>query len=297
MYKVTSKASGCAIEGIQRDALAHQQLQFELMDASVISKPPTELPESLQARFILERTPFPQRPSFPLVPEGISSQLSNISMPSHIETLFDYGDLIFASLFTRMELVTRGHHEVELVEAHLPAFLKALAGSFNGMFRGSWRSSIKWLGMISRSVGMVLLPLGIPAHSGWSQAFVSDDSADRMLQDLADMRSFRGSLHFAQWRLSAWNVMISGSSVMAPVGLFAQALFDALARSNSPGPTFISNIADISQSLETPVSEDEDANLALALRLHPVNPQSARASQASATFSATQEFGPPRQTQ
>ena len=297
MYKVTSKASGCAIEGIQRDALAHQQLQFELLDAGMISKPPMELPEGLQARFILERTPFPQRPSFPLVPEGISSQLSNISMPSNIETLFDYGDLVFATLFTRMELVLRGHHDTELVDSHLPAFLKALAGSFNGMFRGSWRSSIKWLGMISRSVGMVLLPLGIPAHAGWSQAFVSDDSPDRMLQDLADMRSFRGSMHFAQWRLSAWNVMISGSSAMVPVGLFVQTLFEAHIRSNSPDPLFISNIVDFSQSLETPVAEDEDENLVLALRLHPVNPQSARASQASATFSATQEFGPPRQSQ
>ena len=297
MYKVTSKASSCALEGIQRDALAHQQLQFELMDSGVISKPPTELPESLQARFILERTPFPQRPSFPLVPEGISSQLSNISMPSHIETLFDYGDLVFATLFTRMELVIRGHHETELVDSHLPAFLKALAGSFNGMFRGSWRSSIKWLGMISRSVGMVLLPMGIPAHAGWSQAFVSDDSADRMIQDLADMRSFRGSLHFAQWRLSAWNVMISGSSVMIPVGLFVQALFEAHIRSHSPDPMFIANIVDVSQSLETPVTEEEDENLALALRLHPVNPQSAHASQESSVFSPTQKFGPPRQTQ
>ena len=179
----------------------------------------------------------------------------------------------------------------------MPAFLKALVGSFNGMFRGSWRSSIKWFGMISRSVGMFLLPGGIPAHTGWSQVFVSDDSTDRMLQDLEDMRSFRGSMHFAQWRLSAWSVMVSGSSATTPVGLFLQALFDALARSNSPGPTFISNIVDISQSLETPASEDEDANLALAARLHPVNPQSAHASQASATFSATQEFGPPRQTQ
>ena len=91
--------------------------------------------------------------------------------------------------------------------------------------------------------------------------------------------------------------MVSGSSATTPVGLFLQALFDALARSNSPDPTFISNIVDISQSLETPVSEDEDANLALALRLHPVNPQSAHASQASVTFSATEEFGPPHQTQ
>ena len=91
--------------------------------------------------------------------------------------------------------------------------------------------------------------------------------------------------------------MVSGSSAAMPAGLFAQALFYALVRSNSPGPMFISNIVDISQSLETPVSEDEDANLALALRLHPVNPQSAHASQASATFSGTQEFGPPRQTQ
>ena len=91
--------------------------------------------------------------------------------------------------------------------------------------------------------------------------------------------------------------MISGSSVMVPVGLFVQALFEAHIRSHSPDPMFIANIVDVSQSLETPVTEEEDENLALALRLHPVNPQSAHASQASSVFSPTQKFGSLRQTQ
>ena len=77
-------------------------------------------------------------------------------------------------------------------------------GSFLGMFRGSWGLSIKLFGPVSRSVGVVLSPGNIPAHAGQHQAFESEDSPNRILPDPGDMKKFRGSRAFAQWRISDW---------------------------------------------------------------------------------------------
>ena len=119
------------------------------------------------------------------------------------------------------------------------SFMKALLGSFAGTFRGSWRPSIKWLGLVGRPVGIAILPSGVPAHAGWAQAFDLEDSPERMLQDCSDVKEFRGSLHFAQWRISAWEVLVDGSNAPIPVGLLVQALFRALVGSNDSDPRFI----------------------------------------------------------
>ena len=49
-----------------------------------------------------------------------------------------------------------------------------------------------------------------------------------MPQDCSDVKEFRGSPHFAQWRISAWEVLVNGSNAPIPVGLLAQALFSVL---------------------------------------------------------------------
>ena len=115
------------------------------------------------------------------------------------------------------------------------------------MFRGSWRSSINWLGLVGGSAGVAILPIGVPAHAGWAQACDLDDSKQGMLRDASDMEGFRGSLHFAQWRIPTSEVFVRVSSSPIPVGLFAQALFRALVSSNDSDPRFILSMLDASQ--------------------------------------------------
>ena len=61
------------------------------------------------------------------------------------------------------------------------------------------------------------------------------------------MQQFRCSSHFAQWRISAWEIVDSGSSSPIPAGLLLQALSRALASSNDSDPRFISSMLDASQ--------------------------------------------------
>ena len=69
----------------------------------------------------------------------------------------------------------------------------------------------------------MLLPGTIPSHSGWLLAFEVDDSPARFAQDLDNMKQVRGSLDFAQWRISSRAVLVANSDSSTPVGLFAQA--------------------------------------------------------------------------
>ena len=74
MNRILLKASGCAREGIARDDRAYRQISSELSDAENLVKHFWALQPGVQARFILERAPFPGRPAFPFAPDGISGQ-------------------------------------------------------------------------------------------------------------------------------------------------------------------------------------------------------------------------------
>ena len=92
------------------------------------------------------------------------------------------------------------------------------------MLRGPWLPGPRWMGLAGRSAGVALLPGRMAAHAGWPQAFCLDDSPNPAAQDLYDVQKFRVSLTFAQSRLSARGVPVSGSSSSIPVGLIPQTL-------------------------------------------------------------------------
>ena len=60
---------------------------------------------------------------------------------------------------------------------------------------------------MTRSVRCVLPTGKIPAHAGWSLAF-----------DVDDVEMFRGSLDFAQWRISSRDVFVANSGCSSHVG-------------------------------------------------------------------------------
>ena len=101
-----------------------------------------------------------------------------------------------------------------------------------------------------RSSGAAILPGGVPAHSGWPQGFGKDDSEARFAQDLIDMRQYRGSFDFAQWRISAWEARALPTQVAIPVGHLVQILYSGHMRSNVPEPRYLAEIEDLSQFLE-----------------------------------------------
>ena len=166
IQRLAWKAAECVKAGISRDALARRRLHFELLDEENLRKAPSAHPASALARLILKRAPFPQRSSFPLVSDGITAQFATATQPSEVGTLFDYGDLATAMDFPRLELVIRGGQASELVDSYMHFFMKALLVPVIGLFRGSWRSSVKWLGLVGRSVGVIPLRAGAPAHAG-----------------------------------------------------------------------------------------------------------------------------------
>ena len=168
---------------------------------------------------------------------------------------------------SHLELAIRGGRPPEFVDSFTRSFVRALLGSFSGIFRGSWRSSIKWLGIVGRSVGIAILPSGFPAHAGRARALDLDGPPGRIPQDCSDVKEFRGSLHFAQRRISAWEVLVNGSNASIPVGLLARALFRALVSSNDSDPRFISSMLDASQYLGGPESLRGDGNLAFDIKL------------------------------
>ena len=87
------------------------------------------------------------------------------------------------------------------------------------------------------------------------------------------MRERRGSLHFAQWRFSAGEILASGSSSPIPAGLFAQALRRAFVISNDSVPRFISTILFASQCIADPEGLRDDENLGFAPKLVPGDSQ------------------------
>ena len=116
---------------------------YGLPDWENLGKLPSVYPAPAQVRFPLGRTPIPLRPTFPLVSDGITVQLSTAAQPSDIETLFDLGDFAIAMAFRRLEFVVRGGHEDAMADSYMHSSWGALPGSFSRMFPGLWRSGIK----------------------------------------------------------------------------------------------------------------------------------------------------------
>ena len=134
-----------------------------------------------------------------MVAAGIAAQLSAAPSPPRVERHFDLGDLPDAMASSRLEAVLRGGHPCEVVDSVIKAsFMKALLDSPAGMLRGFWRSSMKWFGLVGRSLAVVLLPGKIPVHAEWSQASDLDESPSRAPQDLDDREKFRGPLDPSQ---------------------------------------------------------------------------------------------------
>ena len=272
MRRLVAKASECVKEGITCDAPAHQA-QFKVLGEENAKRAPANRLAPALARFITERTPFPQRPSFPSISDGITAQLPTAPQPSEVETPFDFGDLAIATTAARRELGIRGGHPSLPVDSYMHSFMRAPHSSFIRTFRGSWRPSIKRLGLVGRSGGIVILLSGIPAHACLASAFDLDDSPVCMLQDCSDVKEFRGSLHCAQRRISAREVLVNGSSAPIPVGLLVQSLFGTIVSSNDSDPRLISSMLDASQCMGDPGSLRDDQNLAFALKVFLGEPQ------------------------
>ena len=129
--------SDCARESISRDDQARGRPKFGLSAVKNLVTDLEAFPPGAHARFLLERTPFLIRRSFPGVPGGISVQFSDVPRPAEFDCLFDLGDLAPAMVSVRLELALRGGHSSELVGPYTPTLLKALVSSFAGMFRDS----------------------------------------------------------------------------------------------------------------------------------------------------------------
>ena len=112
---------------------------------------------------------------------------------------------------------------------------KALVDSFSGMYRGQWRPSVHWMGLVRRLVGTASLSGGISANSGRSRTFDLNDSPQRLPRDLEDLRTFRGPFEFSQWRMSAWEGPTAHSTSAFTVGFSIQTLCGSVFGSNFPG--------------------------------------------------------------
>ena len=191
------EAPVCACGGIFSQGLGRRRPAYELLDVGNLDEVPSSLRQVALACFTVEPAPWPLRRSFPLVADGVAAR------PSGIECHFDLCDVAIATAFSRLELALRGAHASEVVESFCAAPMKALLGSLAGMFRGPWRPSIRWFGPVCRSAVAVLSTGNIPARAGWPQASDLDDAPGQLLQDLAGLRKFGGSLEFRQWRTSS----------------------------------------------------------------------------------------------
>ena len=75
---------------------------------------------------------------------------------------------------------------------------------------------------------------------------------------------------FAEWRISAWEGLVANSGASIPVGPFALAPSSSLLNSNAPDPRYVSHIIDGYQVFDEAQGLRGDGNLALALKLGPV---------------------------
>ena len=115
MQRLAREASECVRGGISRDAAAHLQLTCVLIDKGNIRKAPTAVPAPAQVRFHLERTPFPSRPTSPLVSDGLAAHFSSVPRPLEIGTPLDLGDLAITTAVCR--------HNVALVVSNVRSIM------------------------------------------------------------------------------------------------------------------------------------------------------------------------------
>ena len=188
MNRFAHEASNCARKGVTRDTPARQQLMYEILDNEGLGRVFSFLRSESQARFLLERAPLPFHPHFPLLANGVTALVFYAGGSSELEAHLDVGGPAISITFVLFELVFRGGRSAGTVGSFLSSFTESVLGSFNDVFCGSWRSSLRWMGPVSRPAGVAPLPGGIPAHAGWAHAFSTS-----MI-----WKKFRGSLDFAQ---------------------------------------------------------------------------------------------------
>ena len=131
----------------------------------------------------------------------------------------------------------------------MPSRTKALPGSIDGMFRGSWHPAPCWMGFVGRAVAVALLRSFARSTSGILQT------------------ARPGALRNAQWRSYFWEAPVAKSSSPIPCGLIIQTLFAALSNFNAPDHRFVSHIIDGSQLSEEAQDIQENEDIAMALKL------------------------------
>ena len=104
--------------------------------------------------------------------------------------------LALGILRSLLRLAAPSSFSVGVTRLSLPApvcrrLSKALVDSFSGMYRGQWRPSVRWMGLVRRLVGTASLSGGISANSGRSRTFDLNDSPQRLPRDIEDLRTFR----------------------------------------------------------------------------------------------------------
>ena len=169
-------------------------------------------------------------------------------------THLEVGGLIISIAPIRLDLVIRGGIPTELVGTRMPLFRLTECSE-------DWRLSLHKIGLVGGSVGVLLLPGGIPVRAGWSEALGLDDSQARLAQDLIDMRMVRGFPESAPCRNSAWEVMISGADASIPVGIFSQIHSKVLLRFECVGRRPVLQIFDGTQFLYDLRTQFKNGNL------------------------------------
>ena len=126
-----------------------------------------------------------------------NAKASAAASPEDVETHFDAADLVISIAASRLGLVLLGGCSTELVDSLTPSSVSVDIGLFCGAPRWRWRSSLRWMVFVGCPVGFGIFQVGVPAHACWSEAFDLDDSRAHLLQELADMRKFRGSIELS----------------------------------------------------------------------------------------------------
>ena len=201
----------------------------------------TPLNPPAASRFEPGGTPLPDRLYFPPVAHGATAGSSTAQPRDGVETHFAGGYLAISIDVNRLGMVISGGYSPEIAGTQAPLFVKATSGPFHRALWGQWCSLFRWMGLAGRPVAPPL-PEEIPAHAGQPQPSAS--IILRPAPHRANARKFRDSMEFAQWRISAWEAVISDAGPSVPAGLFFQVLFRALVNPESAGHRFLRNLRD-----------------------------------------------------
>ena len=82
----------------------------------------------------------------PFAVDGLTARFFTATLPEETENHFDAGDLALPIVNIRLEPAFRAGCSTELTDSLMPSFPKAALGSFSGIFRGQWRSSLRRVG-------------------------------------------------------------------------------------------------------------------------------------------------------